>query len=97
MFRVIHVDGAIGGITPAGFLHVSLYSERAAIPREIVHKVNPEGTLGIELKQNTRGGIVREMESDLMLSIPAAQSLYDWLGRHLESARKQKLTSDKVS
>lgn len=33
-FRVIHADGAIGGVTPNGFIHMALFNERAAIPRE---------------------------------------------------------------
>jgi hypothetical protein len=33
LFRVIHSDGAIGGITPTGNVHVAFYSDRAAIPK----------------------------------------------------------------
>ena len=32
-FRVVHVDGVIGGITPKGLLHLAVFSERAAIPQ----------------------------------------------------------------
>ena len=40
-FRVIHVDGGIGSITPKGFIHFALYSERLAIPRKGGIHLNP--------------------------------------------------------
>jgi hypothetical protein len=48
-FRVIHVDGAFGGLSPNGFVHMALYSERRAIPTKVVHKI--EGAaLGLKLR-----------------------------------------------
>ena len=35
-FRIIWADGAIGGPTARGYVHVALYAERPAIPRRQV-------------------------------------------------------------
>ena len=34
-FRVIHADGALGGPTPQGLVHMAFYSERPPIPRRM--------------------------------------------------------------
>jgi hypothetical protein len=81
LFRVIHVDGAIGSITPQAMIHAALYSERPAIPQRLVHWLNPDGSLGerIEEETATRGAVVRELEADLMMSVGVAESLANWL------------------
>lgn len=80
-FRVIRADGAIGGITPNGHIHMALFSERQAIPRRIVTKVNPDGTLGDQVPEQTesRNSIVREMDVDVIMTVDAAELLRDWL------------------
>lgn len=76
-YRVIHVDGAIGSLTPTGYLHMSLFNERPAIPREMVHKLNDDGSLGDVIPEETiaKEGIIREMEVDVLMSIATANSL----------------------
>lgn len=78
-FRVIHVDGAIGGITPARQIFVSLFSERAALPKMIEQTIKLDGTLGEEVAREGKEGIVREVEVGIELSLNAAQGLADWL------------------
>ncbi len=71
-FRVIHVDGAIGSLTPRGLIHAALYSERAAIPQmEVV----------------SRPGLVRELEASLMLDLNAAVSFRDWLSTRIDELK----------
>lgn len=88
-FRVAHVDGVIGSCTPGGFLHFAAYSERSAIPRQIVHEVSPDGKLGAEIPAmtDTRGSIVREIEVDLVMSFQVAASLRDWIDVQLQSVQ----------
>jgi hypothetical protein len=57
-FRVIHVDGAIGGLTPSRDVFVSLFSQRAALPRMIELAVLPAGGLGGEISREGKEGIV---------------------------------------
>ena len=80
-FRTIRADGAIGGVTPTGLIHFSLYSERFAIPREVTHEVNDDGSLGAQIPEDTvsREGIVRELDVDVFLAAGTAEILSKWL------------------
>lgn len=81
-FRTIHADGAIGSVTPAGLIHMAIYNERAPIPRETTHLVTADGRLSdvIHDKTVSRSGIVREMDVDVIMSVPAAKEMAKWLG-----------------
>jgi hypothetical protein len=84
-FRALHVDGAIGGITPRGYIHVAVFSERAEIPYSAVHDISPEGRLS-ETPINAEGpqGVVREIDADLIFSKQVATELRDWLTKHID-------------
>ncbi|MCB7129919.1 MAG: hypothetical protein J3T61_10330 [Candidatus Brocadiales bacterium] len=98
-FRVIHADGAIGSITPAGFIHFALYNERAAIPRQTTHLVKPDGTLGERVFEETVGRetIVREMDVDVVMSVTVAENLQKWLIEKIEEAKALQAKSEKKS
>jgi hypothetical protein len=81
-FRITWVDGAIGGPTPRGNVHVALYAERPAIPRRQVFKLDPMTSLIGPLmpeKTITRMAYVREMPCDLMMTPAVARTLGEWL------------------
>jgi hypothetical protein len=78
-FRVVHVDGAIGSVTPRGLIHAALYSERLPIPWMSTHRIKPDGQLGPPEAQDIRSGLVREVEVSLMLDRGTAESLRNWL------------------
>ena len=84
-FQAVHVDGAIGGLTPRGLLHAAIYAERVAIPTSTTQPVLADGRLGDEIQSERVGkeGVVRELQVDLMMDLNAAQSLYKWLGDNL--------------
>jgi len=93
-FRVVHVDGAYGGITARGTIEINLYSERPPIPQVAVHQVKPDGTLGDEIKEERvgRDGIIREIEVGATMDLEVAKSLMMWLKdkiQTIEDARKQ--------
>lgn len=89
-FRSIHADGAIGGITPNGNIHLAFYSERPAIPRRVVQRVTPSGALGDEVQERreSRNSIVRELDSDLFLSLSVAKGVQKWLGERIAELEK---------
>lgn len=87
-FRVVHIDGAIGSRTPSGFLHIAMYSERPAIPREQEFPINKDGTLGEVGETISRDGVVRELEVDTIMSFDVAKNLRDWLTKHITEAEK---------
>jgi hypothetical protein len=83
-FRVVHADGAIGGITPNRSIFLSLFSERGAIPQMVVQEMNSDGTLGVEKKRVGKDGLVREVEVGVMLSGPAAKRIAQWLLKQVQ-------------
>ena len=89
-FRVIHVDGASGGVTPKGYIQMALYNERIAIPRKMVHNLSEDGSLGTELtdKREGRKGFVREIEINALLDIEAARALASWLLDKVKAAEE---------
>lgn len=94
-FRVLHVDGAIGSITPAGLIFVSLYSERNAIPQIMVHEITESGQVGIEHQEERVGkkGIVREVEVGAMMSVETATALVAWLQERINLVQKLRKTA----
>lgn len=84
-FRSLHIDGAIGGITPRGALHIAFFSERAAIPQKTVNELIG-GQLGDEVRAKREGkeGVVRQMEVDIFLTESAALDLRNWLNTKLD-------------
>lgn len=55
-FRVIHADGAFGGVTAKGYIHFAFYNERGAIPRITEVNIKADGTTSKE--KTLRGGRV---------------------------------------
>jgi hypothetical protein len=94
-FRTVWADGAIGGVTPAGFIHFAVYSERPPIPRRQEFQVTDEGAVGQKLgpeipeRRISRDAFVREMPIDIMVSAGVAESLAQWLMQQVESIRNQ--------
>lgn len=80
-FRVVHADGAWGGLTPQGKIHMAVYNERVPIPQQTVHSLTAEGQLDKEIRENriTKEGIVREIEVDLVMDLTVAKGLAQWL------------------
>jgi hypothetical protein len=93
-FRVVWVDGAVGGATPQGHIHCAVYAERQALPRRQVFKIEElgdgVGRLGPEVleKQISRGSIVREVACDLFLSPQGAENLAHWLLSQVAAYKK---------
>jgi hypothetical protein len=87
-FRVVHADGVWGGVTNQANVQVAFFSERQAIPRRIVHRVETDSTLGPEIEEDrvTRGGFVREVEVDVVMNIGTAIALRDWLNDKIRFA-----------
>lgn len=80
-FRVVWADGIIGGVTPSQHIHFALFSERPAIPRRVVHKVDANGALGDPVPEKTvgRNAIIREMSYDVIMSAETALNVGHWL------------------
>jgi hypothetical protein len=92
-FRVVHVSGAYGGVTPMGEIHAAVFNERGPIPRQIKYGVTTDGQLGDIVEIAQREGIIREVEADLVMNIEVARSLAKWLNEKADLAEKLTATS----
>ena len=89
-YRVVHVDGAHGGVTPQGAIFASVYSERLPIPESIVHRITDDGRLGDEItsERRTKDGVVREVEVGLEMNLQTAERLHEWLAKRIETLKE---------
>jgi hypothetical protein len=91
-FKVIHVDGVIGGPTPERAVFVALYNQRSPIPQVIEQAISPDGSLGPELARESKDGIFREVEVGIVLTPKAAEEIGQFLlqqARLLRDTEKQ--------
>jgi hypothetical protein len=96
-FHTIHVDGAHGGLTPNGYLSMSLYSERPPIPRRTVQKLTEEGKLGEEIvnERESKEGVIRQIEVNVLMSTEVVANLRNWLNLQLaEFEQRNKVISE---
>lgn len=79
-FRTIHADGVIGGVTPRLNIAAAFYSERKALPDQIVTAVR-DGRLAEEIIEErvSSNSIIRELEANLIMDMNLAKSLVEWL------------------
>jgi hypothetical protein len=78
-FRVIHADGAWGGISPRGDIHMSFYNERGALPDSGVITVGDEGKIVKPEAVQSSGSLVREIECDVVFDLVTAVGFRKWL------------------
>ena len=88
LFRVVHVDGGMGAITPRKHCHLAIYSERPAIPRVSAREIGDDGELGPEVFVEVLGepdiGVVRELEVDLIMNEQTVREFRDWFDRRIK-------------
>ncbi|QEG23890.1 hypothetical protein [Mariniblastus fucicola] len=89
-FRSIHCDGIFGGVGGDGNLHLTVYSERSAIPKLLVMETQ-DGVLTKELRREGKTGVIRDVEANLVLGLDTAVELSKWLQERLEAAAKDGL------
>ncbi len=86
-FKVIHADGAHGGISPKGLLNMSVFSERLPIPKKEIFK-EEDGVL----KHFDRVGkedLVREVEATILMDYPTMVMIRDWMTGQIKEFEKR--------
>jgi hypothetical protein len=86
---VVHADGAFLALTAQGGLTISFFAERQPIPRRVVHKVNPDGTLGDEIAESrvVRDAIIRDIEVTVTMSLDTATRVLTALTEIIQKSR----------
>jgi hypothetical protein len=90
-FRVVHLDGALGFVTPNLNICLNLYSERPSIPKRVVYTLNESGSLGEEVieEREDRDSIVREVEASAIVDLSAAKYLISVLEELVEEIEQR--------
>lgn len=81
-----YVNGAFGGIGPQGEIVMHFYYERGAIPYQINHNIEENGSLSAptDVKpDDIDKSFVRFIQSGVILDRKHATEIYNWLGRVL--------------
>ncbi len=88
-FRVVHASGVWYGGDGHNNLHLTVFNERNAIPRMVVVNVNEQGqVMGEDQSQRqSKEGVIREMEVDLVFSMRDAVEFYKSLGDNLRALK----------
>ena len=86
-FHTVHVDGAHGGLTPRGLIHMATFNERPAIPNAVAHEVDA-GLLGAEVSRRGYDDLVRELDVNLVFDINTAEVLIAWLTDQVAKLRE---------
>jgi hypothetical protein len=86
-YNPVYVNGAHGGITPRGEIVANFYLERPPLPNEIVHAINPDGTIGADIvdvdPKDLNSSLVRYVSNGVVLSYQNARDLHGWLGEKI--------------
>jgi hypothetical protein len=93
LFRVLHVDGVLGGITPTRNIFVSLYSQRAPLPKVVDQTFAPDGTLTDEVVVEGKTGVFREMEIGLVVTAAVAKEIARFLNEQAKLLEESKQTN----
>lgn len=86
-FRVIHVDGAHGGVSPKGLIQMAFFSERLPIPKQETYALE-QGKLGKRKKVKQRTALIREVEVETLIDLQVAKVLVKWLAERIEQAER---------
>lgn len=85
-FRVLHADGAFAALTTQGGLAISFFSERQPIPRRVVHKLNPDGSIGDEIAEQrvVRDAMVRDVDVTITMNMEAAKRISELFAKIIQ-------------
>ena len=85
LYRSVYADGVIGSITPSNKVSLSFYASRKTIAKSERYQINEDGTLGklIEKSEDSKKGVVREIEFNVFMDRKSAEGLYVFLQKML--------------
>jgi len=89
--REIIVDGVYGTAGPRGRINVILFTERNHIPASVTHSIEADGSAGPEIlaKRELKDGLVRVVETVLLLDLAAAKEMHSFLAAHISELSKR--------
>ena len=80
-YKIVHADGAWGGITPSGSVAIGFYAEYKGEPTSIIYEA--KGGSPTEVRRSGPEPLRRELQVNVMMTESVAVALYEWLGTRL--------------
>ena len=82
-FNPVYANGVYGGLGPQNEAVVNFFLERIPIPKEVVHNLLPDFSLG-EPKPSINDGetvhVIRFVQTGVVMSFETATTVHKWLG-----------------
>ncbi|MEQ6376305.1 hypothetical protein RZN25_05630 [Bacillaceae bacterium S4-13-56] len=91
-YNPFYSNGAYGGINPRGEIVMNFYFERNPIPYEEKRFINEKGEFIGEPElepENHKTNVIRYVSTGVVMNLDSAKSLYDWLGKHIDTLEKE--------
>jgi hypothetical protein len=87
-FRVVHADGVWCSVNAERQIHAAFYSERFPIPTSVFLCLDDNGVVTGEdfSKRRAKKDWIREMEVEVVLSVPAAKAVVETLQNFIKVA-----------
>jgi hypothetical protein len=92
-YRIVASNGAWGGITTRGDIHLDFFVERQATPESLTQTVSDDGVLGPPVDSEETRPVVREIQVGVLLSPEQTKNLVDFLNdklKQLEQIKEKK-------
>lgn len=86
-YETHHADGVICGLNPGGRAFLAFYVERPPIPQMVTHELGSDGTLGRISASKGKQGIIREMQTGIILDLANVEALTEQLRTFLEQVK----------
>ena len=87
-FTTKHVDGALASEAIQGGVLLVFFIERYAIPQMVEHELKEDGTVGDVVKIEGKEGIIREIQTGIILGEDGARNLRDRLNEIFEEEER---------
>lgn len=81
-YKILHVDGAFGGITGGSLITCDLYAEKILTPEETTIEINEAGQIIRETNTPANPPVDRIVQIGLVMTPAAARALGEWLIRN---------------
>jgi len=87
-YKNYHVDGVVGSLTPKGLINLNFFVERNPIPTQITFEINKDNTLGKEIDRKSKIGVIREINTGIVIDLQTAKSIVEWLNAKIDEHKK---------
>lgn len=93
-YKVVHVDGVRGRLSPNGYLVFDLYNERMSLPDEVEHRVDEKGNLGELVGGPRKLHIERRKECGVLMDLDTLVEVREWLDRQIRQIQQMQQPDD---